>query len=186
MRPGRMRSYGASARRARRTVSGRTGPCAATREGAGSDDEGWRARQKGQRDGEDFLLRLGKESSNTNTEVGARRGAIDDLFIGTGRGGKFVLGEDSDIASGDLRYNELRTFGNIVDGYVRCAKHVLSLMDVRVTHSVLPELERRCLLSLRPTFADTGRPDVVVVSCRAGHPASTSRPSTSTPSRCTR
>ena len=101
-------------------------------EKAGSDDEAWRVKQLGQEDGEDYLVKLGKESSNTNTEVGARRGKIDDKFIGTGAKGKFVLGHDSDIGSGSLRYTELRTFGNIVDGYYIAPKY----MDAVCMHVV--------------------------------------------------
>ena len=96
------------------------------------EEEGeWRVRQPGQKDGEDYLVALGK-GSNTNTEVGARRGNVDDLFIGTGRNGAFVLGQDSDIANGDLRYTELRSFENIVDGYYIAP----SFMDAVVMHAV--------------------------------------------------
>ena len=65
--------------------------------------------------GVDYLVELGKQSSNTNTEVGARKGIIDDVFAGTANA-KFNLGADSDIASGRLRYRDVehvRSFKNL-------------------------------------------------------------------------
>ena len=79
--------------------------------------------------------------------MGARRGKVDDLFIGTGRGGRFVLGEDSDIASGDLRYSELRTFANIVDGYYVAPKY----LDAIAMHAVKNVLaDQGSLGNMRP------------------------------------
>ena len=69
--------------------------------------------------GVDYLVELGKQSSNTNTEVGARKGIIDDVFAGTANA-KFNLGADSDIASGRLRYRDVehvRSFKNLVGDF---------------------------------------------------------------------
>lgn len=41
-----------------------------------------------------------------NTEVGARKGRVDDVFAGTANA-RFNLGADADIASGELRYSEV-------------------------------------------------------------------------------
>ena len=60
--------------------------------------------------GVDYLYELGRQSASMRTEVGAKRGQVDDLF--TGR----FLGVDADIASGELRYSEVRTLSNVVDG----------------------------------------------------------------------
>ena len=65
----------------------------------------------------DYLVELGRQSPNTNIEVGARYGLVDDVFAG--RANKnFNLGADSDIASGKLRYTEMpRTFNNLVGDF---------------------------------------------------------------------
>ena len=64
-------------------------------------------------------MQLGKnDTGNTNTNVGAREGMIDDVFVRNATG-KFQLGADSDIASGELRYRfqEARKFNNLVGDY---------------------------------------------------------------------
>ena len=77
----------------------------------------WTARESTQQSkGTDYLVELGKQSSNTNTAVGARKGLIDDVFAGTANS-KFNLGADSDIASGELRFSEMRTFANLVGDF---------------------------------------------------------------------
>lgn len=117
---------------------------------AGSDKSpDWKVREKWQNEGEDYLVRLGKESSNTNTEVGARKGMVGDQFIGTGKDGKFVLGRDSDIASGDLRYirNEMRTFNNIMDGYY-IAPSFIDKVTMHVVKNILAD--KGSLPQLRP------------------------------------
>ncbi|EEH56113.1 uncharacterized protein MICPUCDRAFT_18274 [Micromonas pusilla CCMP1545] len=65
--------------------------------------------------GEDYLYELGRQSSNLRTEVGARKGVVDDVFAGTANA-NFVLGADADIATGELRYTEARSLTNVVDG----------------------------------------------------------------------
>lgn len=78
----------------------------------------WDAREASQdARGVDYLVELGKQSTNTNINVGARKGAVDDVFAGT-LNAKFNLGAESDIASGKLRYDdEVRTFENIVGDF---------------------------------------------------------------------
>ena len=67
-------------------------------------------------EGEDYLYELGRRSASVSTEVGARKGRVDDVFAGTANA-RFNLGADADIASGALRYNsEVRSLSNVVDG----------------------------------------------------------------------
>ncbi len=75
-----------------------------------SDTEGWA------KPGQDVLYQLGKQSSSMRIDMGARRGIVDDLFIGKSDG-TFTMGHQSDIASGALRTEELRTFSNLVGDY---------------------------------------------------------------------
>ncbi len=80
----------------------------------------WTAREKTQKNiGRDYLVELGKnDTGNTNTNVGARQGVVDDVFTRNATG-EFQLGADSDIASGELRYRyqEARKFKNLVGDY---------------------------------------------------------------------
>lgn len=80
----------------------------------------WNAKEATQRmKGRDYLVELGKnDSGNTNTNVGARQGVIDDVFTRNATG-KFQLGADSDIANGDLRFRfqEARKFANLTGDY---------------------------------------------------------------------
>ena len=87
-------------------------------QGQTTQQSSWTAREASQdARGVDYLVELGKQSANMNTEVGARNGMIDDVFAGTANA-KFNLGADSDIASGELRYrDQARTFANIVGDY---------------------------------------------------------------------
>ena len=65
----------------------------------------------------DYLVELGRQSANTNVEVGARLGAVDDVFAGTANK-NFNLGAESDIASGKLRYQDMpRTYNNLVGDF---------------------------------------------------------------------
>jgi rhodanese-related sulfurtransferase len=64
-------------------------------------------------------VELGKnDTGNTNTNVGARQGVVDDVFTRNATG-EFQLGADSDIANGELRYRyqEARKFRNLVGDY---------------------------------------------------------------------
>ena len=61
--------------------------------------------------GQDALTELGRGSSSMRIDMGAREGMIDSLFVGQ------FLGRKSDIASGELRTEELRTLNNIVGDY---------------------------------------------------------------------
>ena len=70
----------------------------------------------------DYLYELGKnDTGNTNTNVGAKEGKIDDIFARNRGDGEFKLGADSDIANGDLRFRfqEVRQFNNLVGDYYR-------------------------------------------------------------------
>lgn len=49
-------------------------------------------------------------------DMGARKGLIDDLFLSKGDG-TFGMGVQSDIASGILRSEELRTFAHLIGDY---------------------------------------------------------------------
>ena len=82
-----------------------------------SSRSSWDGAEKGGRAGEDYLYALGDRSASVSTEVGARKGMVDDVFAGTAHA-KFNLGADADIASGELRYRpELRRLRNVtVDG----------------------------------------------------------------------
>ena len=84
---------------------------------------------------EDWLYHLGKKQEyNVNIEVGAKRGNLDSVFIGASDA-KFVLGSESDIASGQYRRNmrgEVRQFNNLVGNFYispvfmdRVAMHVI-------------------------------------------------------------
>ena len=55
----------------------------------------------------DYLYELGRQSSSMNIDMGQNRGNLDRLFAGG------YLGQLSDIASGKLRYNELRTLEHL-------------------------------------------------------------------------
>lgn len=72
-----------------------------------SDQSSWEAEDS---EGEDYLYRLGKEADNMNIAVGARAGAVDDLFVG-----KF-LGRDSDIVF-DYRQKVTRSFQYLQGDY---------------------------------------------------------------------
>ena len=87
-------------------------------QGQNQQQSSWTAREASQdAKGVDYLVELGKQSANMNTEVGARNGMVDDVFAGTANA-NFNLGADSDIASGELRYrDQARSFGNIVGDY---------------------------------------------------------------------
>ncbi|XP_072981843.1 uncharacterized protein [Typha latifolia] len=61
-------------------------------------------------EGNDYLYRLGKESDNMNISVGARKGVIDDLFVGE------FLGKDSDIVF-DYRQKATRSFEYLKGDY---------------------------------------------------------------------
>ena len=67
----------------------------------------------------DYLSTLGARSGNVSTEVGARKGVVDDVFAGTANA-SFNLGADADIADGTLRYLgdrvAVRTLATAVDG----------------------------------------------------------------------
>ena len=78
----------------------------------------WTSREATQdASGVDYLVELGRQSPNTNIEVGARYGLVDDVFAGRANN-KFNLGADSDIASGKLRYTDMpRTFNNLVGDF---------------------------------------------------------------------
>lgn len=60
--------------------------------------------------GKDYLYRLGQESDNMNIAVGARKGVIDDLFVGE------FLGKDSDIVF-DYRQKATRSFEYLQGDY---------------------------------------------------------------------
>ncbi|XP_029122134.2 ribulose bisphosphate carboxylase/oxygenase activase 2, chloroplastic [Elaeis guineensis] len=61
-------------------------------------------------DGKDYLYRLGQEADNMNTAVGARKGIVDDLFVGE------FLGKDSDIVF-DYRQKVTRSFEYLEGDY---------------------------------------------------------------------
>lgn len=75
-----------------------------------TETEGWA------RPGQDVLYQLGKQSSSMNIDMGAKKGIIDDLFLSKGDG-SFSMGVQSDIASGILRSEELRSFAHLVGDY---------------------------------------------------------------------
>ena len=86
-----------------------------------SSKSSWTAREKTQKNKNiDYLYELGKnDTGNTNTNVGAKEGNIDDIFTRNRGDGEFKLGADSDIANGDLRFRfqEVRQFNNLVGDY---------------------------------------------------------------------
>ena len=86
-----------------------------------SSSSSWTAREKTQMNKNiDYLYELGKnDTGNTNTNVGAKEGKIDDIFARNRGDGEFKLGADSDIANGDLRFRfqEVRQFNNLVGDY---------------------------------------------------------------------
>ena len=97
-----------------------------TRSGSGAtrsppSSSSWTAREKTQKNEKiDYLYELGKnDTGNTNTNVGAKEGKIDDIFTRNRGDGEFKLGADSDIANGDLRFRfqEVRQFNNLVGDY---------------------------------------------------------------------
>ena len=81
----------------------------------------WTAKERTQKNKDvDYLYELGKNlTGNTNTNVGAKEGRIDDLFTRRSINGEFKLGADSDIANGDLRFRfqEVREFRNLIGEY---------------------------------------------------------------------
>ena len=109
----------ASSPRLGRRARSRPLPRAASRDddGPSTSSSSWDGAEKGGRAGEDYLYALGDRSASVSTEVGARKGTVDDVFAGTAHA-KFNLGADADIASGELRYRpELRQLRNVtVDG----------------------------------------------------------------------
>ena len=109
-------------RRRRRSIAiiaageGETDDPENARRRAASSPSSWDATERGALDGEDYLYELGRRSASVSTEVGARKGRVDDVFAGTANA-RFNLGADADIASGALRYNpEVRSLSNVVDG----------------------------------------------------------------------
>eukprot|EP00252_Welwitschia_mirabilis_P010600 TRINITY_DN23930_c0_g1_i8.p1 TRINITY_DN23930_c0_g1~~TRINITY_DN23930_c0_g1_i8.p1 ORF type:complete len:397 (-),score=69.70 TRINITY_DN23930_c0_g1_i8:361-1551(-) len=72
-----------------------------------SQQSSWDAKNS---QGEDYLYRLGREADNVNTTVGARKGLIDDLFVG-----KF-LGKDADIVFA-YRQKVTRSFEHLQGDY---------------------------------------------------------------------
>ena len=68
----------------------------------------WTDKFFGQKEGEDYLYELGKKSASMRIDMGAKTGLIDSLFTG-----KF-MGQQADIANGELRTYERRTFANLV------------------------------------------------------------------------
>jgi len=118
-------SLASSTECARRATRGtrrraRDGTRTASTSGDARRSSSWTARERTQRDkNRDYLVELGKsDTGNTNTNVGAREGAVDDVFVRNATG-EFQLGADSDIASGELRYRfqEARKFNNLVGDY---------------------------------------------------------------------
>ncbi|RWR75283.1 ribulose bisphosphate carboxylase/oxygenase activase, chloroplastic [Cinnamomum micranthum f. kanehirae] len=82
-----------------------------------ADDEKWKKKLSDQSswetkdsEGKDYLYRLGKEADNMNIAVGARKGMIDDLFVGN------FLGKDSDIVF-DYRQKVTRSFEYLQGDY---------------------------------------------------------------------
>ena len=82
-----------------------------------SSSSSWRSTERNAKSGEDYLYELGKRSASVSTEVGARKGMVDDVFAGTAHA-KFNLGADSQLATGELRYRpDIRSLQNIkIDG----------------------------------------------------------------------
>mmetsp|Transcript_27363 Transcript_27363/g.87675 ORF Transcript_27363/g.87675 Transcript_27363/m.87675 type:complete len:530 (-) Transcript_27363:321-1910(-) len=76
--------------------------------------------------GKDFLFELGNTDQSSRTTVGARKGLIDDKFVGT------FMGVDSDIASGILRKTEVSKLEFLGDDYYICPE----FMDAVVMHVV--------------------------------------------------
>lgn len=72
-----------------------------------SEQSSWEAKDS---EGRDYLYRLGKEADNVNITVGARKGIIDDLFVGN------FLGRDSDIVF-DYRQKVTRSFAYLQGDY---------------------------------------------------------------------
>ncbi|KAJ8634578.1 hypothetical protein MRB53_008845 [Persea americana] len=72
-----------------------------------SDQSSWETKDS---EGKDYLYRLGKESDNMNIAVGARKGMVDDLFVGN------FLGKDSDIVF-DYRQKVTRSFEYLQGDY---------------------------------------------------------------------
>ncbi|ONK69616.1 uncharacterized protein A4U43_C05F24840 [Asparagus officinalis] len=72
-----------------------------------SDQSSWESKDS---QGKDYLYRLGQESENMNIAVGARKGVVDDLFVGN------FLGKDSDIVF-DYRQKATRSFEYIQGDY---------------------------------------------------------------------
>ena len=56
-----------------------------------STSSSWDAAEVGAQDGVDYLYELGRQSASMNTEVGARKGVVDDVFAGTANA-RFNLG----------------------------------------------------------------------------------------------
>lgn len=121
--------------------------------------------------GRDYLVELGKnDTGNTNTNVGAREGRIDDVFTRNATG-EFQLGADSDIASGELRYRfqEARRFNNLVGDY-HCPE---AFMDKVSGHLVKNFLFGGGLKHVREMRGSDGRvvqpPNVPLIwACGAG------------------
>lgn len=97
-------------------------------------ESSWSAKNS---EGKDYLYRLGQEADNVNISVGARKGIIDDLFVG-----KF-LGKDADIVFA-YRQKVTRSFEHLQGDYyiapafldkivVHIVKNYIAhLLDVRV------------------------------------------------------
>jgi ATPase family associated with various cellular activities (AAA) len=72
------------------------------------------------------LFQLGAQSNSMRIDMGQRKGMIDELFTGN------FLGVQADIASGELRKDELRTFSHLVGDYFVPP----AFMDAVATHLV--------------------------------------------------
>ncbi|CAA0816505.1 P-loop containing nucleoside triphosphate hydrolases superfamily protein [Striga hermonthica] len=99
-----------------------------------SEQSSWESKDS---EGKDYLYRLGSEADNMNIAVGARAGAIDDIFTGT------FLGKDADIVF-DYRQKATRSFEYLQGDYyiapvfmVRLLCHIVKnyiahLLDAKV------------------------------------------------------
>ncbi|XP_039116599.1 ribulose bisphosphate carboxylase/oxygenase activase, chloroplastic isoform X2 [Dioscorea cayenensis subsp. rotundata] len=88
-------------------------------------------------EGRDYLYRLGQEADNMNITVGARKGIVDDLFVGN------FLGRDADIVF-DYRQKVTRSFQYLQGDYyiaplfldkVAChivKNYIAHLLDIKV------------------------------------------------------
>ncbi|KAJ7545958.1 hypothetical protein O6H91_08G018000 [Diphasiastrum complanatum] len=108
------------------------------RSGSQASQSSWTAKDH---EGKDYLYRLGKEADNMNITVGARRGLIDDLFVGD------FLGKEADIVF-TYRQKVTRSFEHLQGDYYISPTFMVIIFTHIVKNYLSQQLESKVPLIL--------------------------------------